>query len=175
MKITDEILNKLIDNELNKKEIEELHDLIKSDDIALGKVKAQQMVDSVLKKIELESAPENTTEKIMERISNSVLVADRKGGFFKFIISSFAVLSVFTIGFVLAISQTSEGSKDSAISTEYSNFVDKVFSYFTSFNITIDNNVMLIIGGALMLLFFVSGYFMLEERKSFKQKLENYF
>ncbi len=172
MKITDEILNKLIDNELNKKEIEELHDLIKRDDFALGKVKAHQMVDSILKKIDVESAPEDTTEKIMERISNSVLVADKKNGFLKFIISSFALLSFLTIAFVLFVSSTSEVNESS---TKYSNFIDKFVSFFTSLNISINDNVMIVIGGVLMILFFVSGYFMLEERKSFKQKLENYF
>jgi len=64
MKVTDEILNKLIDNELNDREIEELHRLIKYDEVALSKVKAHQMVDSILKRIDIDLAPEDTTSII---------------------------------------------------------------------------------------------------------------
>ena len=56
MKVTNELLNKLIDDELNTQEIEELHYLIKHDEMALSKVKAHQMVDSILKKIDVELA-----------------------------------------------------------------------------------------------------------------------
>ncbi len=52
-KVTDEILNKLIDNELSSSEIDELHQLIKKDEKLLSKTKAHQMVDNVLKKLEL--------------------------------------------------------------------------------------------------------------------------
>lgn len=172
MKVTDDILNKLIDNELSKKEISELYNLIKHDEIALGKVKAHQMIDSILKKIDIESAPEDTTKKIMERISKSILVTEKKSGFIKFIAVSFSILIILTISLVLSLANQSEVSEESST---YSELVNSVISYFTSLNISVDNNLMLIIGGILAILFFVSSYFMFEEHRSFKQKLENYF
>ncbi|MEN8194146.1 MAG: hypothetical protein ABFS12_15085 [Bacteroidota bacterium] len=172
MKITDEILNKLIDNELNKKEIEELHDLIKHDEAALIKVKTHQMVDSVLKKIDIEAAPEDTTAVVMDRISNSLLVNENKNGFIKIIVSSFVFLLVITIGFLFSITDETQADESPSFVSE---IINKFVSYFSSIEISFDSNLMLIIGGALTLLFLISGYFMLEEHKSFKQKLENYF
>ncbi len=172
MKVTDEILNKLIDNELNEREIEELHKLIKYDEAALSKVKAHQLVDSILKKIDIELAPEDTTTKIMERISNSLLLKEKKNGFFKFVVSSFVFMIIFIIGYMISISSK---VYISGTSPKYSQIVDKVVNFFSSFNIPLNNELILIIGGVLTVLLLVSGYFMFEEHRSFKQKLENYF
>lgn len=100
--LTDEMLNKLIDNELNTTEIDELHKLIKNNDELLSRTKAHQMVDSVLKNLKIENAPENTTELIMGKITKSILYKDRKNGFFKFIIGSFVVTLFLVIGFVFS-------------------------------------------------------------------------
>jgi hypothetical protein len=172
MKVTDEILNRLIDNELNDREIEELHQLIKYDEVALSKVKAHQMVDSILKKIDVDLAPEDTTSRIMERISKSLLVKESKNGFFKFIISFFVLMIVFIVGYMISIfSKTYSPSTPS----KYSKVVDKIINLFASFNITLDNELILIVGGVLTVMLLISGYFVFEEHRSFKHKLENYF
>lgn len=171
MKVTNEILNKLIDNELNDREIEELHNLIKFDEVTLSKVKAHQMVDSILKKIDNELAPEDTTSKIMERISNSLLIKEKKNGFFKFIISSFVFMVIFIIGYMISIASETHATKTPS---KYSEVSDKIVEFFLSINVVLDNELMLIIGGVLSVMLLISGYFMLEEHRSFKQKLENY-
>ncbi len=171
MKVTNEILNRLIDNELNDREIEDLHNLIKYDEIALSKVKAHQMVDSILKKIDVELAPEDTTSVIMGRISNSLLIKERKNGFFKFIISSFVFLIIFIIGYLVSIAGETQAVKSPS---KYSEYTNKIVDFFSSINLTFNNELMLIIGGVLSVMLLISGYFMLEEHRSFKQKLENY-
>jgi len=171
MKVTDEILNKLIDDELNNKEIIELHDLIKHDEITLSKVKAHQMVDSILKKIDIELAPENTTSIIMERISNSLLIKEKKNGFFKFIVAAFVFLIISIIGYLFSIASETQLTETSS---RYSEITSDLIKFFSSFNISLNNELMLIIGGVLTVLLLISGYFMLEEHRSFKQKLENY-
>ena len=171
MKVTNELLNKLIDDELNAREIEELHNLIKHDEMALIKVKAHQMVDSLLKKIDVEFAPEDTTSIIMERISNSLLVKEKKNGFFKFIISSFIILILFVFGYILSISGETQATETPS---KYSEITNEIVKFFSSFSLSLNNELMLIIGGVLSILLLVSGYFMLEEHRSFKQKLENY-
>ncbi len=172
MKVTDELLNKLIDDELNAREIEELHNLIKHDEIALSKVKAHQMVDSILKKIDVELAPEDTTSIIMERISNSLLVKEKKNGFFKFVLSVFVFLIIFVFGYIFSISGKTQVTESSS---KYSEISDKIVEFFSSINVALDNELILIIGGLLSILLLISGYFMLEEHRSFKQKLENFF
>ncbi len=172
MKVTDEILNKLIDNELNDREIEELHKLIKYDETALSKVKAHQMVDTILKRINVDLAPEDTELKIMERISKTLMVKERKNGFFKFIISSFVLMLIFILGYMISISGKVYVPGNSS---KYSAIIDKVVNFFSALDIAMDNELILIIGGALTVMLLISGYFMLEEHRSFKQKLENYF
>lgn len=171
MKVTDEILNKLIDNELNDREIKELHRLIKYDEVALSKVKAHQMVNSILKRIDVELAPEDTTSKIIARISNSLLIKERKNGFFKFIIASFAFMIIFIVGYLISIS-----GKIYVLETpsKYSEIIDKFVNFFASFNFALDNELILIIGGVLTVMLLISGYFMFEEHRSFKHKIENY-
>jgi len=171
MKVTNELLNKLIDDELNAREIEELHNLIKHDEMALIKVKAHQMVDSLLKKIDVELAPEDTTSIIMERISNSLLVKEKKNGFFKFIISSFIILILFVFGYILSISGETQAAETPS---KYSEITNEIVKFFSSFSLSLNNELLLIIGGVLSILLLISGYFMLEEHRSFKQKLENY-
>ena len=171
MKVTNELLNKLIDDELNAREIEELHNLIKHDEMSLSKVKAHQMVDSVLKKMDVELAPEDTTSIIMERISNSLLVKEKKNGFFKFVLSVFVFLIIFVIGYIISIAGETQVTESSP---KYSEYTDKIVEFFSSISISFDNELMLIIGGVLSVMLLISGYFMLEEHRSFKHKIENY-
>ena len=166
--LTDEILNKLIDNEPNSSEIDELHNLIKNDEKLLGKTKAHQMVDSVLKKLELDKAPANTTDLIMKQITNSVLAKEKKNGFFNFMMGGFAVSIIGVIGFVVSskpMSQEVSGSYFQSIK-------NKLFENFDSFSLPISNDLLLVITSAITVIIMISGYFIFEEHKSFKQKLD---
>ncbi len=167
--VNDEILNKLIDNELNSSEINELHKLIKENDSLLSKTKAHQMVDSVLKKLELETAPEGTTDMIMKKISESVLKKERKNGFYKFIMGGLVASAVLAVGFVLSSNQATENSSSQYLDT----FKTKVVQYFTSYSANVNSDLLLIITSALTVIVLISGYFIFEEHKSFKQKLDS--
>ncbi|MCK5456023.1 MAG: hypothetical protein KAI45_02780 [Melioribacteraceae bacterium] len=167
--LTNDILNKLIDNELNSSEIDELHNLIKKDEKLLSKTKAHQMVDNVLKRLEIEDAPLNTTELIMGKITQSVLAKEKKNGFFKFIISSFVVLTLLVVGFVFSAKPSGEGVAESYFNA----FKSKLSENLSNFSIPISSDLLLIIASALTVIILISGYFIFEEHKSFKQKLDS--
>jgi hypothetical protein len=167
--ITNEVLNKLIDNELNSSEIDELHSLIKKDEKLLSKTKAHQMVDNVLKTLEIENAPQNTTDLIMEKITQTVLAKEKKNGFFKFIVSSFAFSMLLVIGFILFSKPDGEGVSKSFFNT----FKEKISENLSSFSLPISYDLLLIITSALTIIVLISGYFIFEEHKSFKQKLDS--
>jgi len=167
--VTDEILNKLIDNELSSSEIDELHQLIKKDEKLLSKTKAHQMVDNVLKKLEIEHAPQNTTDLIMEKITQSVLEKEKKNGLFKFIISTFAVSMLLVVGFILFSKPDGEGVSKSFFNAAK----EKLAESFTNFSLPISYDLLLIITSALTIIVLISGYFIFEEHKSFKQKLDS--
>ena len=167
--ITDEILNKLIDNELSSSEIDELHGLIKNDEKLLSKAKAHQMVDSVLKKLEIENAPQNTTELIMGKISQSILAKEKKNGFFKFIISAFVITILLVVGFVWFAKPSGDGVSQSY----FNSFKDKIGENLSALSIPVSSDLLLVIASALTVIIFISGYFVFEEHKSFKQKLDS--
>ncbi len=167
--ITDEILNKLIDNELNSSEIDVLHVLIKNDEKLLSKVKAHQMVDNVLKKLEIEDAPQNATELIMGKISQSILAKEKKNGFFKFIISAFAITILLVVGFVLF----AKPSGDSVAKSYFNSFKDRLGENISNLSIPVSSDLLLVIASTLTVIILISGYFVFEEHKSFKQKLDS--
>jgi len=167
--LTNDILNKLIDNELNSSEIDELHKLIKKDEKLLSKTKAHQMVDNVLKKLKIEDAPQNTTGLIMGKITQSILAKEKKNGFFKFVLSAFAVSMLLVVGFVLS----SEPSGESVSQSFFNSLKDRLTDNFANFSIPVSSDLLLVIASALTVIILITGYFIFEEHKSFKQKLDN--
>ena len=168
-KLTDEMLNKLIDNELSSSEIDELFNLIKNDEKLLSKTKAHQMVDDVLKTIKVEAAPLNTSELIMERISNSVLHREKKNGFIKFIMGSFVTLIVLVIGFLFISNKSPQRISGSYFSTAK----NKVLEFLPNISISINNNILIAIASSITVVLLISFYLLFEEHKSFKQKLDS--
>ncbi|MDA3861600.1 MAG: hypothetical protein PF445_10270 [Melioribacteraceae bacterium] len=167
--LTDENLNKLIDNELSSSEIDELYNLIKKDEKLLSKTKAHQMVDSVLKTLEIENAPANTTDLIMQKITNSVLAKEKKNGFFKFMMGAFAASILLVIGFIISSNSVSVTYSEST----FSSIREQALEYLQNFTFPINSDLLLVITSALTVIILISGYFVFEEHKSFKQKLDS--
>ena len=166
--LTDDNLNKLIDNELNNSEIDELYLLIKNNDELLSKTKAHQMVNSVLKGLKIENAPENTTELIMAKISASILVKERKNGLFKFMIGALSLSLVLILGFI--VFSDSGNQQNSFLQLSFiKNFVN---SHFSNFSIPIESKLLSIISASITVILLITGYFIVEQHKSFKQKLD---
>ena len=168
-KLTDEILNKLIDNELSSSEIDELYGLIKNDEKLLSKTKAHQMVDDVLKKLEIENAPSNATELIMGKITNSVLQKEKKNSFFKFVIGAFVTSGLLVIGFIVTAMPSNNPNSKSYISIVKNKFAE----FLPTISINISNDLLLIVTASFTIIILISFYFVIEEHKTFKQKLDN--
>ncbi len=168
-KISNEILNKLIDNELNNSELNELYSLIKNNEKLLSKTKAHQMIDDVLKKIEIEKAPINTTELIMRKITNSVLQKEKKDSFFKVVIGFFLMLILFIMGFVVTVMPSNNSGDKSYISI----IKNKISEYFPTISINIDGDLLLVVATSFTIVILISFYFVIEEHKTFKQKLDS--
>jgi len=167
--LTNEILNKLIDNELNNSEIDELYHLIKQNNELQGRLKAHQMVDSVLKNLKIESAPENTTKLIMAKISANILVKERKNGLFKFFMSLFGIIIILILGFILFSEPTGQEIIIPQLSS-VKNYFGKIFSIFS---FPINTKVISIISSAVTVIVLVSGYFIFEQHRAFKNKLNS--
>lgn len=174
MKLTDEILNKYLDGELSSDELKELNLLIEVDPDALNTLKTHKFVDKTLSKIETEPAPVGFTQRVMNRISSVSSVRSKKFYFFRFIVFLFGLLISGTIFFILISLPEVEPESEASL---------KVFDTATKFlsenfggvSDLLNNNTLMMIGGILTIILLISGYFVLESHKSFKQKLESSF
>lgn len=171
-KITDEILNDYIDNQLDSVSIQELKMNLDNNEEALKKLKALKVVDNSLKNIEVVPAPEGFTNRIMSIIAKgSRKAVSRVSYFFVSVIGLFSVLIFAVMAFAY---YTSTGSNPSAengsslnkISEYMAQFVSLLQNVFKSKNITT-------IGMILTVLLLISGYYLLESHKDFKNKLKD--
>ncbi len=174
MKLTDEILNKYLDGELSSDELKELNSLIEEDPDALSTLKTHKFVDKTLSKIETEYAPNGFAQRVMNIISSASGVRSKKFYFFRFIVFLFGLLISGTIFFI--INSLPEPEPESQTSLKVVDTATKFLSEnFGGLSDLLNNNTLIMIGGMLTIVLLISGYFVLESHKSFKQKLENSF
>ena len=173
MKITDEILNKYIDGELSRKEINELQQLIKVDEEALAMLKAHKLVDQILRKLETESAPESFTENVMNRIFETLTVKNKTFPLFRIIVSTFGLMIIGIIAYVVSAipSNSPENKIVDGVLDRASDYTSGIFSFIVD---ALSNNTILMVIAGVSLIVLLSAYFMFESHKSFKEKLKGF-
>ena len=172
--LNDEILNKLIDNELSTSEINQINELLSIDSDAMRKVKAHKMVDAILRKLEVEPAPINFTELIMKKISKSTSVKYQKYGFFRFIVATFGILTLSMMGYMISLAiQT---NPEAGTQSRYESIIDYMKNTFLGidFSVSLNSNLLMVVGASLTLILLLTAYFIFEHHKAFKQKLDQY-
>lgn len=172
--ITDELLNKYIDNELSETELRELSDLLKNDSDAQARLKALKLTEEIVREIEIFPAPEHFTERFMSKITISTsVVKDKVSYFFIGMISVFALAIAGIIGFSLSQIEDSSSSliQDSQYVQKTKNFFSEGLGHLYSL---FSNDNMLLIGAGLTFILLISGYFILESHKNFKEKLNRF-
>lgn len=171
--INDELLNKYIDNELSEIELKELSETLKSDSEAQAKLKALQLTEEVLRKMEITPAPQNFTEIFMKKIITvSSVHKEKVSYFFVSVISFFALTIIGVIGYSVSKIgfETSLGENN-----QYVQKTKEVFSGgLTQINSIFNNDNMLLIGAGLTFVLLISGYFIIESHKNFKEKLNRF-
>lgn len=172
-KITDEILNDYIDNLLNSASIQELKTELEQDEDSIKKLKALKVVDSSLKNIDVIPAPEGFTNRIMSIITRgSKKAASKVSYFFISIIGLFTLLIFTVLGIAFnilaeSIPSSENGSSINKISEYMIQFTSMFQNFFKNQNITT-------IGITLTILLLISGYYLLESHREFKDKLKNF-
>jgi hypothetical protein len=100
-KITDELLNKFIDNELTADEVRTITQLLQSDNDLRKRLEALKIVHKQLQSVKQEEVSANFTRRVMQRISGKYKVPKGQKLFITIIISFFSVLCVSIFGFIL--------------------------------------------------------------------------
>ncbi len=170
MKLTDEILNKYIDGELDRNEINELQQLIKIDNEALAILKAHKYVDQILKKLETESAPVRFTENVMNKIFETFTVKNKKFPFFRVILSLFGFMLAGILVYVTSVSMSiSSDDKLDSILYQTSDFILTGISFLSN---AFSNSIFLMVVSSFSLILLLSAYFVFESHKTFKDKIK---
>jgi len=167
----DELLNRYIDGELQEGELEEVQLLLKEED-NVKKLKALRVVDTSLRTLESDSAPNNFTSKVMNSLSkHSSKIKLSKNYFASALNMTFVVLIVAIIVFIFSqinlISSTT--GLDSKV-TDTVNMINKSLLPFLSF---FKNKDVMFFSSSICLILLLGAYYFVEGHKAFKKRIEN--
>jgi hypothetical protein len=169
--ITDEVLNKYIDNELNSDELSLLNEHIRICDSCFAKLKAQRVVENNLRKIVTFTTSFSFAEKVMQKISSSSgKFVPRKSYFFRIVFSVFILGSLAVVALVFAnLPVTSSGGNNQEWVKLFDNYIVKIFSAFEN---SLNKINLSLLGTILTFILFVSGYFVFESHRKIKDQIK---
>jgi len=171
-KITDEILNKYIDGELDTFELKNVQAELEKDNSALARLQALRSVDNSLRQIEVDETSANFTDKVMNAIALTKSVVKPKISYF-FI----SIISIFSAGVLAVLITAFRSAQSEKNSTTLAPYVDRLKEFLDKnlnslHGIFANSNVILIIS-VLSLILLISVYFTVEAHKNFTKKLNS--
>ncbi len=171
-KITDELLNDYIDNQLDTSSINELKESIGNDPDSLNKLKALKIVDESLHNLEVFEAPHDFPDRMMELVfKHAKFIKPKINLFFAGIVSVFGIViaSVF-IAAIILVAKTNPPLNNSGILESTESFIDKNVSFLGGL---FNNNQFLFAGGLLAVILLLSTLIIIDTHKNFKNKLKS--
>ena len=171
-KIADEILNDYIDNQLDDSAINELKQNLNADDESLKKLQALQIVDETLHGMEVYPAPNNFSERVMEKILKQVKsIKPQNNYFFVGVISVFGlVITAVLIAFWNIAEKQDTTAMDIKTFETAKNFISENITLFGNF---LHNNQLVFAGASLTIILLLSIIFLFDSHKNFKNKLKS--
>jgi hypothetical protein len=170
MKVTEEILNKYIDGELQPEVLEELNEQLAKSKEDLEKLRALQALHRSLSKIKPEETPADFTRIVMFRINKKSKAGNEQKFFIGIISAVFISFSILIAGYVLYLiastsNTTNQMGEAFTIVKSYIKIVinplEKLFS----------GNNMRIIGSILSMTILGSAYYFFETFKRIKNNI----
>ncbi|MBI9070644.1 MAG: hypothetical protein JEY94_03560 [Melioribacteraceae bacterium] len=169
----DDLLNRYIDNDLSSSELKEFKSLMESDSEILNKLKALEVVDNTLHKMEVTKAPDGFTAKVMAKISEtvpSIKVANNKSFFI--ILSSFIIMLFAGFGAsMLFLSPSKIELENFSLSEKMHEFLP---SKIPSLNLSVLTDNGLMISAIFACVLIVFGIFIYDSHKNFKKKINGF-
>ena len=165
----DELLNKYIDNELSRDELNQVEELVKTEKSFSSQLSIHKYVHETLYQIPLKKAPYNITEIIMRKIAGKISDKYKKNYLFRFVIatlSSILILTLFLFFYFLGDLELFKNASE--ISFNYSDKILPSLSYLREvFSSEIFKTVTGLLGFVILLLF----YFNYNSHKQLKDTL----
>ena len=169
-KLSDEILNRYIDNELDQATLKMVRDQLERSEEDKKRLLALQSVEKSLKNMKLESVSSDFTSKLMKRIIKKSNVNKEQRIFIFSISSVFVVIALGIFGYVLSLILQAPTSPDGAVTgtRETVNVLENIMvpikNFFSKVNISV-------IGSVFSLGLLISVYFVLDVVKHTKRTL----
>ena len=162
--INDEILNKYLDEELNREEMNKVKTAIENSPELKKKYEALLSANTFLKSVKLDSPSADFTKKVMGKIKIRKTSALQQKHFLFTVLSLLGLIVCGITGYVFYEMITSiQASESSDIVSNYSNTIGDYFSsFFGKKNISI-------LGSVLSFIMLVSGYFLYDYQKNSKK------
>ncbi len=169
IELTDEILNRFIDDELNPSEKKEVNKIIKSSEDARRRLYAMKLVHTELKKYPPAKPSLDFTSVLMKKI---IRRQEPKGQrYFIFSISSvFIIISLAIIGYLTSFILSIGNSTDEGNGT-VNNFVQLVEKLVNVIQTLFSNGNVSIIGFIFSFAIIISAYFFFDSHKQARAKL----
>jgi len=171
-KITDEILNDYIDNQLSIQDVDTINNEIKSDPELLERLKALQATHRYLNSLEQDTAPSGIRSKVMAQIFTSS-PEKKKHTFFSFILSIFGIAIIGVTA--ISISNLSKTETTGEQFESVKNFIiEKASSGVSFFESLSTSQNLIMIGASLSVLLLFGLYYIINSHKMFREQLKSF-
>ncbi len=171
-KLTDEMLNKYLDGDLEVSDLEAVKEELNSDPDALARLRALRAVDATLKTIEADHAPENISDRIMKKISaGKYTVKTAPAHFF------ISIISILLVGIISVTVAAFRSASHSSANNNLVDYTDKIKNTLVknaeSAQNFFSNPGVVFTVGALTIIFLIAAYFTIESHKNFTKKFNS--
>ena len=169
IKLTDEILNKYIDGELDSNTLNEVREILMSSDEDRKRLKALQMVHTGLSNMKSDEVSPDFAQLVMSKLQKELKVK-KEDRFFIFSISSvFVALCLIIIGYVIySLDFSLQVSEPVQIITNFTDTFDNGILSLRTFLDSINTSV---VGSIFSLIILISAYFLFENVKRTKEQI----
>jgi hypothetical protein len=170
--ITDEILNKYIDGELDFFEVEMVKNELEKDERLIAKLQALRMIDSSLRQMEVEHTSGNFTDNVMKAIAAAKRAVKPKINYF--FISVISIFSIGVIAVLVAAFQSYQKDNSPSAIAPYADKMKELFSHnLTAVQSIFSNPGVILVISVLSLVLLITAYFTFESHKNFTKKLNS--
>lgn len=168
--LSDEILNKYLDGELDKEKITEVESILEKSEPDLKRFNALKLVHNNLALMKEEQVSEDFTRRLMKNL-NKKFVLPKQQKYFIVAVSSFIVLICLGIvGYVISailsapVAQTQSVEVTETVQNVTSGLITQLHNIFSGSNLSI-------FGSIISFALIISGYLFYEKQKQIKARL----
>ncbi len=166
--INEELLNKYLDDELNREEKDLVKSAIENSAELKRKYETLLITHNLLKNIQPDSPSINFNKMVMQKISKHRTIEIQQKRFLFSILSLFGIIILGVVGYIFyEIISSIESSESSKIVSTYSNTIG---NYFTAF---FGKRNLSIFGSVLSFIMLISGYFLYDYQKHSKKNFSH--